>query len=464
MSRRYKGGVISATPPTTTGGTSGTAVGVWTMKDQVQKQGMSIWPIANNFWIGLITGSTNQGYEITTDSSGNVYTVGSSDVSGRDIQIIKYNFLGVIQWQRSLGSTSSFYADGWGINVDSSGNVYVSGSSDYAGGSGALIVAKYNSSGSLQWQRYAKDTLTAIGASVDVDSSGNVYVVGSTGLTIGEDDLQRLTIVKYNSSGTLQWVRRMQDTGSSSTEGWGVFLDSSGNPHVCGYRSSGGSYLIAKYNSSGTIQWQVQLAASNSPAYSIALDSSSNIYIAGQGPGASAADLFLVKYNSSGTLQWQRRIGGANTDVAYYVSTDSSGNVYITGYGLSEAAVSYCYIVKYDSSGTIQFQRRFFSASVSTYGYGIKIDSNNIMNVVGYSNVGGAAKAFILKLPNDGSKTGTYSVAGYNFTYEASSLTGATPTLSSSTTTLTNETATLTNGTSTLTDAASSLTASVTAI
>jgi len=44
MSLRYKGGVISATPPTTTGGTSGTAPGVWTLEQQMQAQAAGNWP------------------------------------------------------------------------------------------------------------------------------------------------------------------------------------------------------------------------------------------------------------------------------------------------------------------------------------------------------------------------------------------------------------------------------------
>lgn len=45
MSNRYKGGVISATPPTTTGGDTGTAPGVWTLEQQMQAQAAGLWPI-----------------------------------------------------------------------------------------------------------------------------------------------------------------------------------------------------------------------------------------------------------------------------------------------------------------------------------------------------------------------------------------------------------------------------------
>ena len=44
MSNRYKGAVISATPPTTSGGPTGVASGAWTLEQQLQLQAASLWP------------------------------------------------------------------------------------------------------------------------------------------------------------------------------------------------------------------------------------------------------------------------------------------------------------------------------------------------------------------------------------------------------------------------------------
>jgi hypothetical protein len=64
MSNRYKGGVISATPPTTTGGDTGTASGAWTLEQQMQAQAAGLWPsqpppnfIENVFSTYLYTGN-----------------------------------------------------------------------------------------------------------------------------------------------------------------------------------------------------------------------------------------------------------------------------------------------------------------------------------------------------------------------------------------------------------------------
>jgi hypothetical protein len=67
MSNRYKGAIISATPPTTTGGESGVASGAWTLEQQMQLQAAGLWPspyipkyIEDVFstWLYTGTGST----------------------------------------------------------------------------------------------------------------------------------------------------------------------------------------------------------------------------------------------------------------------------------------------------------------------------------------------------------------------------------------------------------------------
>jgi hypothetical protein len=51
MSNRYKGAVISATPPTTTGGNDGVASGAWTLEQQMQAQAAGLWPNQPVFYI-----------------------------------------------------------------------------------------------------------------------------------------------------------------------------------------------------------------------------------------------------------------------------------------------------------------------------------------------------------------------------------------------------------------------------
>ena len=395
------------------------------------------------------------GRGVAVDGSGNVYVTGRDTSIGQgshEIYLVKHNSSGVIQWQRSLGGTASDY--GQGVAVDSSGGVYIGGITSSAGqGSNDMMIAKYNSSGVIQWQRTLGTSGNDQGHYVATDSSDNVYLCG-TSATSGAG-MEELIIAKYNSSGTIQWQRRLG--GSANDVAYGVATDSSNNVYVCGSTRSNSSntdVLIAKYNSSGTIQWQRLLYGSSGSdiARRIATDSSGNVYISGytNSIGQGNADFLIAKYNTSGTLQWQRIIGGPVSEYSYGIAVDSSGDVYLGG--STSSIISYdndIFLAKYNSSGVIQWQRQL-TFDYDTL-YDLTIDDSGSLYITG-----GLATA---KLPTDGSLTGTYG----SYTYAAASLTEAASTLTSSSSSFTAGTSYLTDQSISLTDAdaSSSLTSAL---
>ena len=387
------------------------------------------------------------GRGVAVDSSGNVYVTGYNSSIGQgshEIYLVKHNSSGVIQWQRSLGGTASDY--GYAVAVDSSGGVYIGGITSSAGqGSNDMMIAKYNSSGVIQWQRTLGTSGNDQGQYVATDSSDNVYLCG-TSATSGAG-MEELIIAKYNSSGTIQWQRRLG--GSANDVAYGVATDSSNNVYVCGSTRSNSSntdVLVAKYNSSGTIQWQRLLYGSSGSdiARRIATDSSGNVYISGytNSIGQGNADFLIAKYNTSGTLQWQRILGGPVSEYSYGIAVDSSGDVYLGG--STSSIISYdndIFLAKYNSSGVIQWQRQL------TYDYDtlydLTIDDSGSLYLTG-----GLATA---KLPTDGSLTGTYG--SYTYADAAASLTEAASTLTSSSSSFTAGTSYLTDQSISLTDA-----------
>jgi hypothetical protein len=261
--------------------------------------------------------------------------------------------------------------------------------------------------------------------------------------------------VKYNSSGTIQWQRTLGGTATTDVA-YGIAIDSSDNVYITGVADT--DIVTAKYDSSGAIQWQRRLSGAGTDfAYGITCDASSNVLITGwtDSQGSGLADILTVKYNSSGTLQWQRIIGSATADEGRGVAADTAGNVYVAGSTSTDAAV-----VKYDSSGTLQWQRTFGGAGTDS-GLGVSVLGTTFIMSGRTTSAGvGGEEALLVRLPTDGSLTGTYGA----FTYAAGAMTGATSTLTDAAGAQTDAASSLTATTSSLVDSASVLTATLISI
>jgi hypothetical protein len=137
------------------------------------------------------------------DSSDNIIISGNYyDGSVTSTMLVaKYdNTLATQAWNVRISGTSN---NAFQCGQDSSGNIYVSG-----GESGNFYIVKFNSAGAVQWQRsltYSVSPNLAAQTSC-VDSSGNVYCVGNINTANG------IIVSKIDSSGTLQWGRRMLNT------------------------------------------------------------------------------------------------------------------------------------------------------------------------------------------------------------------------------------------------------------
>jgi len=339
--------------------------------EQVNKENRNVVPpltISNSLicdWNRTWGGADDEGgYRVAVDSSGNVYISGSTESFGMgltDMVLVKYDGNGVQQWNRTWGGAG--YDLGYGVAVDSSGNVYlVGGTMSFGAGGYDIVLVKYDGNGGQQWNRtwgavggelgyevavdssgnvYLSGLTGSIGAGgygVAVDSSGNVYLVGRTqSFGAGGYDI---VLVKYDGNGGQQWNRTWG--GADDDDGIGVAVDSSGNVYLSGLTGSigagGQDMVLVKYDGNGVQQWnRVWGGADDDGGSGVTVDSSGNVYLVGrtQSFGAGFYDMVLVKYDGNGVQQWNRMWGGADDDDGSGVAVDSSGNVYLSGSTMS---------------------------------------------------------------------------------------------------------------------------------
>jgi len=259
----------------------------------------------------------------------------------------------------------------YGLAVDGSGNVYVTGAA-YDSTDLNYTTIKYSPSGDTLWLRSyngATGTPDDVAYGLAVDGDGNVYVTGwSTGLTTDLD----YTTIKYASNGDTLWIRHYDGGGNGIDQAFALAVDDSGAVYVTGQSiDSGGTnydYATIKYSPNGDSVW---VRRYNGPgngfdrAIAIGVDGNGNVYVTGWSIGSGTSyDYATIKYAPNGATVWVRRYNGpANaigvSDQARALAVDDSGNVYVTGYSIDSSTSSDYTTIMYAPNGDTVWVRRY---------------------------------------------------------------------------------------------------------
>ncbi len=247
----------------------------------------------------------------------------------------------------STGSTLTYSSylggseldQGNGITVDSSGDAWVTGStqsaniaipagttpdqSTFAGASDAFV-AEVNFAGTqLMYFTYLGGSQADSGQAIKLDSSGNVFVAGYTYSTdfptanpvqsanAGSSDAFVSELTPKNS-GAAQLVFSTYLGGSGQDEALGLGLDSSDNIYVTGYTQSN------NFPTAGS--------STTTPPFQSGLTGTQNAFVVKLSPGNSTT----ASKELYGTY-----LGGSGTDQGNGIAVDSSGDAWIVGYSES---------------------------------------------------------------------------------------------------------------------------------
>jgi hypothetical protein len=313
-------------------------------------------------------------------------------------------------WVRSAGADMG-WEEAAGIARDNSGNIYVAGTfqgriyfgstSILSSGASDVIVAKYNSAGSLQWARK----------------------VGQ-GVTFGGNEIAKAITV--NAAGTSIYVLASYSNSSDSLN----FLT---NNTIKIAPSTGAEDLfVARLDGAGAVNWATKIGGSGiEDGGALALINNTDLLVTGTftndlNVGAFTlnsfgnADIFIAKYDNAGNVVWATQAGGTNTDIPCAIKANSATDFYITGNfrgsadfdatTLVSAGETDAFIAKYDSAGVLIYADNGGGAG-NDNASALFIDSFNQVYIAGYysgtANIGaqtltslGSKDIFILKLDN----------------------------------------------------------------
>ncbi len=155
-------------------------------------------------WVQTYNGPGNgndNARSLVLDAAGNVYITGYSSglSSGSDYTTIKYNSSGVQQWLQTYNGPGNAGEDAYSILLDAAGNIYITGSSAGSGTDYDYATVKYNPSGAQQWVlRYnGPGNSYDDSRSLAIDTSGNVYVAGTSR---GSNTARDYATIKYSQT------------------------------------------------------------------------------------------------------------------------------------------------------------------------------------------------------------------------------------------------------------------------
>lgn len=236
------------------------------------------------------------------------------------------------------------------------------------------------------------------GANIDLDSAGNVFVVGSfTGTAaFGAFNLtsaggRDIFIAKHDRTGNVLWARRAG--GSGDDHGAGVAVDRAGNLRVTGSFSGsagfGGTSLnaggssdgfVASFDRDGNVLWAQPVGGSGTArGWRIACDAAGNATVVGSFSGnatvgataltsAGGEDAFVAKFSAGGVPLWAKRFGGTGAEQGTGLALDPDANLFLTGsfqgtvnFGgtsLSAGGGTQTFLVKCDRAGVVQWAKK----------------------------------------------------------------------------------------------------------
>jgi hypothetical protein len=379
------------------------------------------------------TTGTTTAADTVVDGSGNIYVIGNAtgnfgsqlNQGAQDSYLTKYDSAGSVVWQKLLGSAGT--ANGYGLALDPSGGVVVTGSStadltptSIANGNEDSFVSRYDNNGNQMWIKQIQTLANNRSNAVSVDASGNIYIGGSVsgypvanpvngqntipGGVIGAHQTAKggvdAYLAKFDSKGKMLSENQFGTSGDDQVAATATGTD--GSLYVASVQN--GAAIINKY-ANGDITsspvWSQNLGAlqagggiggltvSGGQIYVSGTTSNSNLTAGGQASVAAAStggiDAFVFALTDSGSsvsADHVSYVGTSASDQGGAVTVGPDGTIYLTGTTLGTFGgqqrniqnVTNAFATALNANGSVQWTQQYGGADGQSTGASVAID------------------------------------------------------------------------------------------
>jgi hypothetical protein len=329
-----------------------------------------IWVVKTNAagdlqWQKSYGGSAEDTVESVTETADGYIIAGGTqsnngDVIGQhggvDAWFLKINFLGEMQWQKTLGTTDN--EKGFGIIPTTDGGYIAVAQTPITPGTFMYRywIIKMDSQGGIAWEK-KYGGLSHSGIPHDVIETDNGYLIigesnagdGDVLFHHGPNTTADVWVFKLSLSGEIEWqksfggalsergrdVKRTNDGGYIFT----TLYCASSDGDLTGNNGMDDIWIV-KLDSLGNIDWQKNIGGSGidfglhltqtaDSGYLLAgFTTSNDLDVSGN---HGSCDAWLVKLDHSGSILWKKTYGGTSCDYAYYAQPTGDGGFVMIG-------------------------------------------------------------------------------------------------------------------------------------
>lgn len=291
-----------------------------------------------------------QAARVAVDLTGNVAVVSGPSLA-RDLAVTSYTSAGVFRWENAVSPSIGTFQGDWVVAAPNGDVVAVGHNINARGNPIAITLVRFDSEGTLQWRVDLPGTFPSIGRLL-VDSGGNAYLAFNS-LGDGQD----IQLRKYNPAGSLLWSQVINTGFFSNNIATSLALSLNETEiALTGDTLGGVEWITALYDTTtGNRKWLV-VAPEGTAARDVVMDGA-KVYVTGLGNVGMNSFLTVIAYDRvTGARLWRtdKKPADAGNAAGLRISMAPDGSLVATGQALR--GFLDWYTVAFETTGTVRWE------------------------------------------------------------------------------------------------------------